>query len=100
MSLMEPFPRTMILQPVSDSSCLAVSPRGPKILPTKLNYIHTHTHTTEERRAETGETGHTAVTFCEFARVASVGFVHLWCVSVAGGDRNSRLYRRTLVLAA
>lgn len=44
LSLMEPFPRTMILQPVSDSSCLAVSPRGPRILPTKLNY-NTHTHT-------------------------------------------------------
>lgn len=37
LSLMEPFPRTIILQPVSASSCLAVSPRGPKILPTKLN---------------------------------------------------------------
>lgn len=37
LSLMEPLPRTIILQPVSASSCLAVSPRGPRILPTKLN---------------------------------------------------------------
>lgn len=34
---MDPLPRTMILQPVSASSCLAVRPRGPRILPTKLN---------------------------------------------------------------
>ena len=27
----------MILQPVSLSNCLAVIPRGPNILPTKLN---------------------------------------------------------------
>lgn len=37
LSLMELLPRTMILQPVSASSCLAVRPRGPRILPTKLN---------------------------------------------------------------
>ena len=36
LSLMELLPRTMILHPVSASSCLAVSPRGPRILPTKL----------------------------------------------------------------
>lgn len=36
LSLMELFPRTMILHPVSASNCLAVSPRGPRILPTKL----------------------------------------------------------------
>lgn len=40
LSLMEPLPRTIILQPVSASSCLAVSPRGPRILPTKLNCKH------------------------------------------------------------
>lgn len=44
LSLMEPFPLTMILHPVSASSCLAVSPRGPKIRPTKLN-CNTQTHT-------------------------------------------------------
>lgn len=33
---MEPFPRTMILHFVSCSNCLAVSPRGPSNLPTKL----------------------------------------------------------------
>lgn len=38
MSLIEPLPRTIILQPVSCSNCLAVIPRGPKILPTKLNW--------------------------------------------------------------
>jgi hypothetical protein len=37
LSLIEPLPLTMILQPVSCSSCLAVIPRGPNILPTKLN---------------------------------------------------------------
>ncbi|CAD6234747.1 GSCOCG00002082001-RA-CDS, partial [Cotesia congregata] len=37
LSLMEPFPLTIILHPVSCSSCLAVIPRGPRILPTKLN---------------------------------------------------------------
>lgn len=37
LSLIEPFPRTIILHPVSASSCLAVSPLGPRILPTKLN---------------------------------------------------------------
>ena len=37
LSLMEPFPRTIILQPVSCSNCLVVMPRGPKIRPTKLN---------------------------------------------------------------
>lgn len=37
LSLMEPFPRTMILQPVSCSSCFAVIPLGPSIRPTKLN---------------------------------------------------------------
>src|SRR4029434_8630667 len=52
LSLMEPFPRTIILQPVSASSCFAVKPRGPRILPTKLNckthtHTHTHTHTTD-----------------------------------------------------
>jgi len=41
LSLIEPLPRTIILQPVSFSSCLAVKPRGPSILPTKLNcYAH------------------------------------------------------------
>lgn len=38
LSLIEPFPRTIILHPVSASSCLAVSPLGPRILPTKLNW--------------------------------------------------------------
>lgn len=38
LSLIEPFPRTIILHPVSCSNCLAVIPRGPRILPTKLNY--------------------------------------------------------------
>ncbi len=37
LSLMEPFPLTMILQPVSCSSCLVVMPRGPRMRPTKLN---------------------------------------------------------------
>lgn len=37
LSLIEPFPLTIILQPVSCSNCLAVIPRGPRILPTKLN---------------------------------------------------------------
>ena len=37
LSRMEPFPLTITLQPVSCSSCLAVSPRGPRIRPTKLN---------------------------------------------------------------
>ena len=37
LSLMEPLPRTIILQPVSCSNCLVVMPRGPKIRPTKLN---------------------------------------------------------------
>lgn len=37
LSRMEPFPLTMILHPVSCSSCFAVIPRGPSILPTKLN---------------------------------------------------------------
>jgi len=41
LSLMEPLPRTIILQPVSFSSCLAVRPRGPSIRPTKLN-CHVH----------------------------------------------------------
>lgn len=45
LSLMEPFPRTIILQPVSASSCLAVSPRGPRILPTKLNCTKEEKHT-------------------------------------------------------
>ncbi|EAT40980.1 AAEL007338-PA [Aedes aegypti] len=36
LSRIEPFPRTIILHPVSCSSCLAVIPRGPRILPTKL----------------------------------------------------------------
>lgn len=38
LSRMEPFPLTMILQPVSCSSCLAVIPLGPNIRPTKLNW--------------------------------------------------------------
>ena len=38
LSLIDPFPRTMILQPVSCSSCFVVIPRGPRILPTKLNW--------------------------------------------------------------
>ena len=42
LSLIEPLPRTIILQPVSFSSCLAVRPRGPSIRPTKLN-CHVHT---------------------------------------------------------
>lgn len=37
LSLIDPFPRTMILHPVSCSNCFAVMPRGPRILPTKLN---------------------------------------------------------------
>lgn len=37
LSLVEPFPRIMILQWVSFSSCFAVSPLGPNIRPTKLN---------------------------------------------------------------
>ena len=37
LSRMEPRPRTIILQPVSCSNCLAVIPRGPRIRPTKLN---------------------------------------------------------------
>lgn len=37
LSRIEPLPRTMILQPVSCSNCLAVIPRGPRIRPTKLN---------------------------------------------------------------
>lgn len=45
LSLMEPLPLTMILHPVSASSCLAVRPRGPRIRPTKLN-CNTQTHTT------------------------------------------------------
>ena len=38
LSRMEPFPLTITLQPVSCSSCLAVSPRGPRMRPTKLNW--------------------------------------------------------------
>lgn len=34
---MEPFPRTIILQPVYCSNSFAVIPRGPNIRPTKLN---------------------------------------------------------------
>lgn len=37
LSLIDPLPLTMILHPVSCSSCFAVIPRGPNILPTKLN---------------------------------------------------------------
>ena len=37
LSLMDPLPRTITLQPVSCSNCLAVNPRGPKMRPTKLN---------------------------------------------------------------
>lgn len=37
LSLIEPLPLTIILQPVSCSNCFAVMPRGPRILPTKLN---------------------------------------------------------------
>ena len=43
LSRMEPFPRTMILQPVSCSNCLAVIPRGPNIRPTKLNWKQKNT---------------------------------------------------------
>ena len=45
LSLIEPFPRTIILQPVSLSNCLAVIPRGPRIRPTKLNYKHKRANT-------------------------------------------------------
>uniref|UniRef100_A0A182U2Y1 Uncharacterized protein n=1 Tax=Anopheles melas TaxID=34690 RepID=A0A182U2Y1_9DIPT len=47
LSRIEPFPRTMILQPVSCSSCLAVMPRGPRMRPTKLKsgYSFTGTYT-------------------------------------------------------
>ena len=38
LSLMDPLPRTMILQPVSCSNCLVVIPLGPKMRPTKLNW--------------------------------------------------------------
>lgn len=38
LSLIDPLPLTMILQPVSCSSCLVVIPRGPSIRPTKLNW--------------------------------------------------------------
>lgn len=38
LSLIDPLPRTMILQPVNCSNSLAVIPRGPNILPTKLNW--------------------------------------------------------------
>lgn len=44
LSLMELLPRTMILHPVSASSCLAVSPRGPRILPTKLYWKYRETN--------------------------------------------------------
>jgi len=37
LSLIDPRPRTIILQPVSASNCFAVIPRGPRIRPTKLN---------------------------------------------------------------
>lgn len=37
LSLIEPFPRIIILHPVSCSNCFAVIPRGPRIRPTKLN---------------------------------------------------------------
>lgn len=39
---MEPLPLTIILHPVSCSSCFAVIPRGPNILPTKLNWKIKH----------------------------------------------------------
>uniref|UniRef100_A0A182NUP4 Uncharacterized protein n=1 Tax=Anopheles dirus TaxID=7168 RepID=A0A182NUP4_9DIPT len=47
LSRIEPFPRTMILQPVSCSSCFAVMPRGPRMRPTKLKsgYSFTGTYT-------------------------------------------------------
>ena len=38
LSRIDPFPRTMILQPVSCSNCLVVIPRGPNMRPTKLNW--------------------------------------------------------------
>ncbi len=38
LSRIDPFPRTIILHPVSCSSCFAVMPLGPNILPTKLNW--------------------------------------------------------------
>lgn len=38
LSLIEPFPLTIILHPVSCSNCFAVIPLGPSIRPTKLNY--------------------------------------------------------------
>ena len=47
---MDPLPRTIILHPVSCSSCFAVIPRGPNIRPTKLNWntqaeeIHINIH--------------------------------------------------------
>lgn len=46
LSLIEPLPRTIILHPVSASSCLAVSPLGPRILPTKLNWGGKKSHHT------------------------------------------------------
>ena len=39
LSLIDPFPLTMILHPVSCSNCFVVMPRGPKMRPTKLNWI-------------------------------------------------------------
>lgn len=38
LSRIDPLPLTIILQPVSCSSCLAVIPLGPRIRPTKLNW--------------------------------------------------------------
>lgn len=86
LSLMDPFPRTMILQPVSDSSCLAVSPRGPRILPTKLNCAHTQAPKDRlEGSAAEGATGLSHLGCLELslynvrerARAASLRFVHL-----------------------
>lgn len=41
LSLMDPLPRTEILAPVSSCRRLMVLPCGPRIFPTKLNYIGT-----------------------------------------------------------
>lgn len=110
LSLMEPFPRTMILQPVSASSCLAVSPRGPRILPTKLNYIKRAKNKQAWRKTR-HILHHTHTVFftvcvcylqhacCE--RVCEVlRFVHLWCGCITKRDKNSSLYGCWLVLVA
>jgi len=59
LSRIEPFPRTIILQPVSISSCLAVMPRGPRILPTKLNCTqHRHNAKSQAQHSQTRLTCH------------------------------------------